>query len=133
MKENMDSDEIMSAVSLGAQAVGDEMALMFQDINTKVVYKLWLGRGDAFLLSRNIQDAIEDTAPVMNAIQQFPVGSLVKALYPNERWGSGVVIGHDASPKMKPVVVQRGDNEVGFFHVDQIAIVIPVADSRTAE
>lgn len=68
----------------------------------------------------------------MNAITDYAVGDRVRAVYPNERWGSGVVVDveldrrgvNPATGRMhrqKPLIVRRdGDGEVGHFHLDQV-------------
>jgi hypothetical protein len=69
----------------------------------------------------------------------IPVGTKVAATYPNERWGSGVIIDADRTVKVagpsgrkqrrKPYIVEREDGTLGYFHDGQIAPVETAADA----
>lgn len=62
----------------------------------------------------------------------FVVGQRVRAVFPNSRWGDGVIV--DVKPPgtkvfdpdthqrvlAKPIVVRRDDGKKGYFHYDQI-------------
>lgn len=57
------------------------------------------------------------------------VGELVRALYPNESWGTGHVTAIDTDKALKPYTVTRVfEDVVGHFHADQLVRVINGCD-----
>src|SRR5262245_38939661 len=55
--------------------------------------------------------------------KKFKVGQRVRALYPNADFGTGIITAVDHDPKHKPLVVTRDDGQIGYFHVDQVAVL----------
>lgn len=61
-----------------------------------------------------------------NSVEAPEVGTTVRALYPNTRWGTGEVVEVLDNPKLKPYRVRRADGTVGSFTREQIATVATV-------
>lgn len=71
------------------------------------------------------------------------VGTIVRATYPNTRWGQGIVV--DASDdtfvtndrgrreRRKPYVVMRDDGTYGYFHEGQIEAVVCVENRNLSD
>ncbi len=47
-------------------------------------------------------------------------GTTVRALYPNAKWGEGIVTKINSDAAEKPLTVTRSDGTVGHFYPDQI-------------
>lgn len=47
-------------------------------------------------------------------------GDRVRALYPNQTWGTGVVVETKEIVGLKKVVVRRADGSTGYFQHDQL-------------
>jgi len=56
------------------------------------------------------------------AVVVLTIGTRVCAIFPNARWGEGVIEEVRTNPKLKPYVVRRDDGRVGYFHADQIKV-----------
>ena len=91
-----------------------------------------LGGEDGEKLSKIVADVIDGTITADQGVArqrdllnpspdpQFQVGQRVTALYPNARWGAGLIIEIRSDRGLKPFVVRRDDGTVGNFHNDQI-------------
>ena len=87
---------------------------------------------DAETLSRIVTEVIEGTITADQGVArqhdllnpgpdpQFQIGQRVTALYPNTRWGSGLIIEIRSERGLKPFVVRSDDGMIGHFHNDQI-------------
>ncbi len=49
-------------------------------------------------------------------------GTTVHALYPNAKWGEGIVSKINSDPASKPLTVTRSDGTVGHFYSDQVEV-----------
>lgn len=67
------------------------------------------------------------TAPFYT--EALTAGDRVVALYPNHRWGAGVVVEVRTEPGLKPYVVQSDKSGVlGHFYADGIVREVPAAE-----